>query len=199
MLTAKQLNQYADVLIWGVKTARTKQYKRNDIVMVHYDLPAIKLAEILQKKLLSLGINPVLRLGPTVPMEKIFYKKANQNQLVFQAPGTKELFESLNGAIYLHAPESLTHLKDIDPKRIAKALIARKPFRDILSRREEIGRFGWTLCTLPTLELAKQARLSFEEYTRQIVRACYLDASNPVKAWNSIYTRRKPLKNGSIA
>jgi aminopeptidase len=72
-------------------------------------------------------------------MEKIFYKKANQNQLVFQAPGTKELFESLNGAIYLHAPESLTHLKDIDPKRIAKVLIARKPFRDILSRREEVG------------------------------------------------------------
>ncbi len=53
MLTAKQLNQYANVLIWGVKTARTKQYKRNDIVMVHYDLPAIKLAEILQEKLLG--------------------------------------------------------------------------------------------------------------------------------------------------
>ncbi|WAC07190.1 MAG: aminopeptidase [Thermodesulfobacteriota bacterium] len=194
MLTAKQLNQYADVLIWGVKTARTKQYKRNDIVLVHYDLPAIKLAEILQEKLLGLGINPVLRLGPTVPMEKIFYKKSNQNQLVFQAPGTKELFESLNGAIYLYAPESLTHLKDIDPKRIAKALIARKPFRDILSRREEIGSFGWTLCTLPTLELAKQARLSFEEYTRQIATACYLDESNPVKAWNSIYNRAQTIK-----
>jgi len=120
MLTAKQLNKYAEILIWGVKTARTKQYKKNDIVMVHYDLPTIKLAEILHEKLLDLGINPVLRLGLAVAMEKIFYKKANQNQLVFQAPGTKELFESLNGIIYLHAPESLTHLKDIDPKGLQK-------------------------------------------------------------------------------
>ncbi|HAX99349.1 MAG TPA: aminopeptidase [Candidatus Atribacteria bacterium] len=194
MLTAKQLNQYANVLIWGIKAARTKKYKKNDIVLIQYDLPAIKLAEVLQEKLLGLGINPVLRLGLTVQMEKIFYKKANQNQLVFQAPGTKELFENLNGAIYLHAPESLTHLKDIDPKRIAKALIARKPFRDILFRREEIGEFGWTLCTLPTHELAKQARLTFEEYTQQIIKACYLDVSRPVEAWNSIYTRAQTIK-----
>ena len=194
MLTAKQLDGYADVLIWGVNTARKKQYKKNDIIMVQYDLPALTMAEILQEKLLGLGINPVLRLGLTVPMEKNFYKKANDNQLVFQPPGTKELFESLNGAMYLHAPESLTHLKDIDPKRIAKALIARKPFRDILSRREEIGAFGWTLCTLPTLELAKQAKLSIEEYTRQIVKACYLDASNPVKSWNYLYTRAQTIK-----
>jgi len=194
MLTHKQLDKYAEILLWGVKTARTKPYKKNDIVMIQFDLPAITLAEILHEKLLGLGINPVLKLGLTVPMEKNFYKKADPNQLVFQAPGTRELFESIHGAIYLHAPESLTHLKDIDPKRIAKALIARKPFRDILSRREEMGDFGWTLCTLPTRELAKQARLSFDEYTQQIVRACYLDARNPVKAWNSIYTQAQTIK-----
>jgi len=194
MLTKKHLDKYAEILTWGLKTARSKQYKRNDIVMVHYDLPAIELAEILQEKLLVLGINPVLRLGLTVQMEKIFYNKANQNQLVFQPPGTKELFESLNGAIYLHAPESLTHLRHIDPKRIAKVLIARKPFRDILSRREAIGEFGWTLCTLPTHELAKQARLTVEEYTQQIIRACYLDVSKPVEAWNSVYTRARIIK-----
>lgn len=194
MLTAKQLDKYGDILIWGIKTARTKKYKKNDIVMIQYDLPAIKFAEVLQEKLLDLGINPVLRLGLTVQMEKIFYKKSNISQLVFQAPGTRELFESLNGAIYLHAPESLTHLKDIDPKRITKALIARKPFRDILFRREEMGAFGWTLCTLPTPALAKHAQLSLKEYTQQIVKACYLDVPHPVTMWNSIYVTVKSIK-----
>ena len=194
MLTTEQLDTYGDVLIWGIKTARTKKYKKGDIVMVQYDLPAITLAEVLQEKLLSLGINPVLRLGPTVQMEKIFYKKSNERQLVFQAPGTKELFESLNAAIYLHAPESLTHLKDIDPKRITKALIARKPFRDILFRKEEIGEFGWTLCTFPTPALAKHAQLSRKEYARQIVKACYLDVPHAVMMWNSIYRTVKSIK-----
>ncbi|MBW1679393.1 MAG: aminopeptidase [Deltaproteobacteria bacterium] len=194
MLTATQLNKYAEVLLWGLKTARTKKYKKNDIVMVHYDLAAIKLAEILLDRLLYLGMNPVLRLSSTSIMERIFFEKANNQQLVFQAPGNKELFENLNGSIYLHAPESLTHLKDIDPKRIAKTAIARKPFRDILFRREEIGDFGWTLCTLPTPELAKHAKLSNQEYTRQIVKACYLNKADPLSEWATIFDNAQSIK-----
>ena len=30
MLTEKQLDRYADVLLWGLKTARTGKYKKND-------------------------------------------------------------------------------------------------------------------------------------------------------------------------
>lgn len=194
MLTTKQLDNYAEILIWGIETARTKKYKKDDIVMVHYDLEAIKLAEILQAKLLDLGMNPVPRLSPTSTMERSLYVKANDKQLVFQAPGSKELFEKLNGAIYLHAPESLTHLKDIDPKRIAKAMISRKPLRDILFRREEIGKFGWTLGTFPTQELARHALLSIKEYTQQIIKACYLNKTNPTKEWDSIYTNAQAIK-----
>ena len=162
--------------------------------MVHYDLAAIKLAEILQARLLHLGMNPVLRLSSTSTMERNFFDKANNQQLVFQAPGNKELFENLNGSIYLHAPESLTHLKDIYPKRIAKTAIARKPFRDILFRREEIGAFGWTLCTLPTPELAKHAKLSNQEYTRQILKACYLNKADPLSEWAAIFDNAQSIK-----
>lgn len=194
MLTAKQLDHYGEILIWGIKTARTKRYKRNDVILVQYDLAAIKLAEILLAEILELRMNPVLRVGLTAPMEKKFYKQANDKQIVFQAPGSKELFENLNGAIYLHAPESLTHLKDIDPKKISKALIARKHLRDILFRREEIGAFGWTLCTLPTPGLAKHARLSMQEYTQQIVNACYLNETDPLKKWDSLFKNAQLIK-----
>ena len=104
---------------------------------------------------------------------------------MFQAPGEKELFGNLHGRIYLHAPDSLTHLRQIDPARICKALIARKPLRDILEKREREGRHGWTLCTLPTPELAAQARMTPELYADQIIRACYLDRKDPV-ATNAI-------------
>jgi len=194
MLKPLHLNRYADILIWGIKTARKKKYKKNDIVLIQSDLPAIKLAEVLQIKLLQLGLHPVVRIGSTPTMEKIFYKYSNSNQLIFQPPGTKELFEALNGAIYLHAPESLTHLKDIDPKRIAKVLVARKPLRDILFRREEEGEFGWTLCTFPTAALAKHAKMNLEDYIQQIIKACYLDISNPVKQWEKIYNEFKEIK-----
>ena len=97
---------------------------------------------------MDLGMNPVLRLSATPTMEHTFYEKANQRQLVFQPQGEQALFQSLNGSIYLHAPESLTHLADIDPKRIGKVAVARKPLRDILDKREEKGLFGITSSTI---------------------------------------------------
>lgn len=194
MLTGKQMDKYSDVLIWALKTARSKAYRKNDGVMLRYDLHAVEMAGNLQTKLLDMGMNPVLRMGLTSKMERNFFEKANHRQLVFQAPGEKELCENLHGNVYLYAPESLTHLSHVDPKKIGKATVAKKPLRDILEKREEEGEFGWTLCMLPTPELARQAKLSMKQYTRQVIRACYLEKKDPVKEWETIYKNAMSIK-----
>lgn len=194
MLTEKQMERYADVLIWGLKTARQKPYRKNDIVLVHFDAPAVRLAEILQGKLLDMGLHPLLRLQPTPAMDVNFYEKANGSQLVFLAPGEKELCRSLNGAISLRAPASLTHLSKVDSRKIGKALVSRKPLRDIVQKREDARAFGWTLCLLPTPELAKHARLSRAQYARQVLRACYLDRRDPVGMWKTIHRDAMAIK-----
>ena len=194
MLSDIHLNRYADVLLWGLKKARTEMFRRNDNITIRYDHAAVKLAEILQSKILDMGMNPILRAAATPQMDKNFYERANNKQLMFHAPGDKELNNNLNGNIYLHAPESITHLRHIDPKRIGRAAIARKPLRDILWKREEQGRFGWTLCMLPTQELADKAGISMKEYTSQVVRACYLDKKDPVKEWDRIYREAISIK-----
>lgn len=194
MMTDKHLDKYSDVLLWGLKKARTKQFKKNDIIVIRYDLVALKLAEIMQAKLLHMGMNPILRFNTTSKMELNFYGIANPTQLVFQAPGSKELCKKLNGSIFLHAPESLTHLKSIDPRKIGKATVARKPLRDILNKREEVGAFGWTLCMLPTSELAKHAKLSMKKYTNQIIKACYLHKTHPTQEWENIFNNAQSIK-----
>jgi aminopeptidase len=195
LLSTRQLHNYADVLLWGIKTARSGSYKKNDIITVRYDLPAIKLAETLQAKIIEQGMNPVLRLTATTAMELNFFNKSNPAQLVFQAPGDKELCEHLNGSIVLHAPESLTHLSTVDPRKIGKAAVARKPLRDVLNRREEAGLFGWTLCSLPTPAQAQHAHISLKEYSAQIIKACYLNKAHPVKEWETILHNARSIKN----
>jgi aminopeptidase len=194
MFSDRQLDNYAEVLLWGIKTARDGQYRKNDIILVRYDLAALTLAEILQKKILEQGMHPVLRLSATSVMELTFYAGANPSQLVFQAPGDRELCEHLNGSIYLHAPESLTHLGVIDPRKIGRAAVARKPLRDILTRREEKGLFGWTLCSLPTPAQARHAGLSLKAYAGQIIKACYLHTKNPVQEWETILKKAAAIK-----
>jgi aminopeptidase len=194
MLTEDQIEKYSEVLLWALNTARKERYRTSDIIMIRFDPAAVRMAEVLQGKLLDRGMNPVLRGGMTPTMERNFYKKAKEKQLVFQPPGDKELCQRLNGAVYLNAPESLTHLVDVNPGRIGKVAVARKPLRDILVKREERGRFGWTLCLFPTAELAKQAGVSLDQYGEQVIKACYLDRQSPVKEWKEIYRRAKAIK-----
>ncbi|MFH1480122.1 MAG: aminopeptidase [Pseudomonadota bacterium] len=195
MLSKRQMNKYSEVLLWALAAARKTKLKRGDIILIRYEQSAIRMAEILQSKILDMGMNPVSRMGLTSRMEKDFFQKANGKQLIFQAPGEKELYDRLSGGLYLHAPDSLTHLNDIDPKRIAKATLARKPLRDILDKREEKGLFGWTLCVFPTNELARKAGLSLKQYASQIIKACCLDQDDPVNEWKKIYRNVRDIKD----
>jgi len=194
MFTNTQLERYADVLLWGLKTARSDKYKKNDIILIRYHMPAIKLAEILYARLLDMGMNPVQRVDLTAAMELSFYGRSNPKQLIFQAPGDQVLYENLHGSIFVHAPESITHLSDVDPKKIGKAAVARKYLRDIFTRREEQGLFGWTLCAYPTAEQAKHTDLSLKEYANQIARACFLNRPSPVEEWQTIYKHAVTIK-----
>jgi len=194
MLTKKQMNMYADVLLWGLKKARTETFKKGDVVMVQFDFPAVELAEFLYGKLLDMGVHVVMRSGKTTVMEHDFYEKSDEKQLVFRGSWDEELFKNLNGRIFLHGPTSLTHLADIDPQRIGKVAVAMKPFRDIMRKREEQGKLGWTLCVVPTDELARQAKLTLEQYTEQVIKACYLNQPDPVKAWETVYNDAIDIK-----
>jgi len=194
MFTDKQLDRYADILLWGLKTARTRTFKKNDVVLIRYDMPAVRLAENIYAKLLDMGIHPVQRANLTAMMEQRFFERSSNVQIIFQQPGETELFNRLNGGIYLHAPESITHLSHIDPKKIGKAAVARKQLRDILDARDQAGDFGWTLCTFPTKELARHARLSLKAYAAQIINACFLDRNDPVSHWQQIHHQAASIK-----
>lgn len=193
MFTERQLERYANVLLWGLKTARTGRFKKGDVVLVRFDKPAIRLAEILYAKLLAMGLNPVQRMNHTTTMELDFYTLSNNKQLVFTPPGDEFLSKSLNGGIFLHAPESLTHLSDIDPKKIGEVAVSRKYLRDILDKRDDEGVFGWTLCIFPTKALARHAGLSLKNYTGQVIKACFLNRTSPVSHWKSIYKKVRSI------
>lgn len=194
MLTEKQLHRYADILIWGLKISRKKNFKKNDIILIQYHRPAIRLAEILYAKILEMGFNPIQRIRPTPEMELSFYEISSRRQLVFQTPGVDELYRRVNGSIFLNSPESVTHLSHIEPKKISTAIVARKYLRDILDKRDDQGYFGWTLCIFPTPELARQADIEIDDYEKQIARACFLNRREPVTIWAEIHRNAGEIK-----
>ena len=85
MLSEKNLEHYADVLLWALATAKKSVLKKNDIVLIQYDRPALRLSEILYDRLMDKGVHPVQRMAATFRMEKSFYHKAGPQQLTFLA------------------------------------------------------------------------------------------------------------------
>lgn len=194
MLSDIQLEKYAKVLFWGMQKARVTPFAPGDIVLIRTDLQALALAEKMQALVLEKGLNPVVRMNLPSTLEKGFFTGAGQDQLSFVVPGDRELFERLGGLVSLLAPDSITHLKDTPPAKIASFSLARKYLRDILDRREAMREFGWTLCLMPTPALAENSGLSLDDYAAQIVRASYLDDADPVAAWEGIFRQAEGVK-----
>ncbi|MDD5655659.1 MAG: aminopeptidase [Elusimicrobia bacterium] len=194
MFSFRQLDRYAEVMLWGLEAERKRPLRPYDTVVIRLNLDALPLAEAVHRKLVARRLNVVLRWQPSPAIERDFYALSDRRQRTSLAAGEKELCENCHGLIALNAPASLTHLKHVDPKRIGEAVLARKPLRDIWDRREERGLFSWTLCTYPTPELARNARLTLREYAAQIARACLLDAPDPVRAWKAIYRDCRRIK-----
>ncbi|GBR74420.1 peptidase M29 [Candidatus Termititenax aidoneus] len=183
ILNAALLDKYAEVLLWGLTTAHQKKYKPYDTILLRWELPALPLAEKVYAKLVRQKLNVITRAVVSPEMEHSFYQYSDSRQRKFVARGEQELYENLHGNIFISAPDSLTHLKDIDPKKMGETAVARKFLREIAERREERGTYAWTLCTYPTRELAAKARMSLPEYTKQIIKACYLNEKDPVRKW----------------
>jgi len=187
MFTNLQLEKYADVMLWALKAARRNgKFKKYDTVLLRTDMGALPLAHKIYNKLMAGKLCPVLRIQAPEAFSRDFYTLADNRQLAFLAPGEKEFQGGINGLIALHAPQDLTYLKQVDPAKIGKSAVARKPVREILDLREQQGLFSWTLCNYPTEELAKRAGLTPKEYADQIVRACFLNEKDPVKKWQEV-------------
>jgi len=183
MLSPEHLEKYADVLLWALQVSRREPLRNGAVVLLRYDLAGLPLAEAVFRRLVDRRCNPVQRMNASSAMQQDFYLRSAVAQLTFRTPGEKALCENLDGAIHILAPDHLTHLAEADPERIGMAATARKYLRDILDERERGGVYGWTLCLYPTPELARSAGTTPEDYADQVVRACRLNAADPVQEW----------------
>jgi len=193
VLSEKQLEKYAEALIWGLTTSRPG-FRKYDTIQLRFDVAALDLVEILYGRLIRMKFNVLLKMLPTPSLELDLYAGTDKAQRGFLFAGDKEFWNSINGDIYIHAPASLTHLKDVPSANLADISRTKSVLRDIRIRNEDKGLAGWTMCTYPTEELARNAGLSLKEYSRQIAKACFLDEKDPAKKWREIFRNSGMIK-----
>jgi aminopeptidase len=93
-LSKTHLEKYADVLIWGLETGRTKKYRPYDVINIRYDLDALPLAEILHRKLIQKKMIVILRGLSTPVVEKDFFDFSDKKQRSFIGAWENSYMES---------------------------------------------------------------------------------------------------------
>ena len=109
MLSEKLLERYAEVLIWGLNTARKKKYRKGEIVRVNFDFPAIRLAEILQEKLIERGINPDPPVRADAGHGKEFLRSFGQKAAHLSGPRRPGALRAASTAASISMPRRRSH------------------------------------------------------------------------------------------
>jgi aminopeptidase len=184
--STKLLHDYARVLIEFALNSG-KGIKKGDAVYLVAEKPSLPLAREVYKVILARGGHPMLEIVDD-DITRIRYQLGTDNQIAFfPSKYYRGLADSIQHWVRLLAEEDPMFLKGVDPRKIMLNNKARRPFRKWLDAKEDRGRFTWTLCLYGTPGMANEAGLSLPEYWRQIRRACFLDARDPIATWRRVF------------
>ncbi len=181
------LEKYAKVLVNFALGGGTG-IKPGELVYLQASLSALPFYRALKKVIFDSGGLMINSLGDDMDgFGRYFYDKATDEQLTaFPAPYYKGLVEVVDHRIAVLSDHDIHELDKVDPKKIMLAQKSRKKVSEWFDKKENEGKYTWTLTLYGTPSMAKEAGLTLEEYWKQIINACYLDKLDPIKEWRKI-------------
>ncbi len=181
----KILDNYAKVLV-NYALNSGQGIKKGEVVFLQVPESAKPLLLSLYQAVLTSGGHPIVQYLPD-EMEHQFFNLASDHQLdFFPAKFLKGKVEQADHFITVLAETNLHELEGVDPQKIMQKNIALKPYLDWRNKKENLGKFTWTLGLYPTPAMAREAKTTLKSCWEQVIRACYLDVSDPIETWQSI-------------
>ncbi|HUO56479.1 MAG TPA: aminopeptidase [Candidatus Paceibacterota bacterium] len=190
----KILERYADVLV-NFALGGGKGIKKGEVVRVSANEAAKPLYHALQKSILKAGGHMIGNYAPAEQvggynMGREFFAHAQPQQLdFFPKKYLSGIADEIDHSISIISDTDMHALEGVNPQKIMRRGIAMKPFRDMLNDKEHKGKFTWTIALYGTAAMAKEAGLTEDEYWSQIIRACFLDETNPIAKWKEVYKK----------
>lgn len=190
------LEKYADVLV-NFALGRGKGIKKGDIVRVVCGEFAEPLYIEIYRAIIKAGGHVIANYYPNDDRKRFnpardFYEFASDEQLkFFPKKYYKALVDTIDHQLVILADVDKQALKGIDSKKMMLRGEAMKPAKKWLNKKENEGRYSWSIALYGTPAGAKEAELSYKEYWQEIIKACYLDQKDPVKAWKKTFAQMK--------
>ncbi|OGL38108.1 hypothetical protein A3B63_02820 [Candidatus Saccharibacteria bacterium RIFCSPLOWO2_01_FULL_49_22] len=183
------LTKYADVLV-NFALGGGKGLKKGDFVYLSVSLSALPMYKAVRKAIFDRGGHVLGALNDDMSgWERYVFDHATNEQLTFfPAHYYRGIVSDIDHYMAILSDHNMHELDKVDPQKIILAQKSRKRLTEWLDKKEDRGRLTWTLALYGTPAMAKEAGLSLEEYWNQIIKACYLDYSDPISRWQKTGT-----------
>ncbi len=182
----KILDKYANILV-NFALGSGKGIKKGEVIFLQVPECAKPILISLRNAVLTSGGIPIIEYYPD-DMVRDYYDLADNSQLeYFPAKYLKGKVEEMDHVISIIAETNKHELEGIDPKKIMMKQKSVKPYIDWRRKKESDGKHTWTLALYGTPAMAKESGMTLEEYWDQIIKACYLNETNPVNKWKQIF------------
>ncbi len=188
----KTLEKYAELIVqFGLRDKDENKPKPGAVV--HFMVPeaAKPLYFHLQRAILRNGYHPLGQYFPSSDAEynfqKDFYRIANDSQLDF-APEklNKALIDQIDCTILVLAETNHHELNNINTEKIFRHNKARSGSISYKRKKIDEGKLNWTIVLYGTDAGAAEVGMTSKQYWNEIIKACYLDAKDPIKEWGRI-------------
>lgn len=187
----KVLENYAHVLV-NFALGSGKGIKKGEVVQITANEAAKPLFIELRRAVWKAGGHVISNYSPVNDekhdIEKDFYLYSEGHQIeFFPSKYMKGLIEQIDHTIFIISETDKKALSKVDPQKLMLRGVTMKPWMEWRDKKENEGKFTWTIGLYGTEAMAKEADLSLKAYWQQIISTCFLDEENPVKKWQEVY------------
>ena len=189
----KILEKYAKVLV-NFALNSGKGIKKGDVVNIIAEEYSKPLFLELRKAVWRSGGHVISTYYPSndeeYNVDRDFFDNAQEEQLsFFPSKHLKGLIDEIDHSVFIISETNKHALKGIEPKKLMQRGKTMKPYMEWRNKKENAGKFTWTLGLYGTPAMAKEAGMTLEEYWDQIIKACYLDKKDPIATWKALYKK----------
>jgi aminopeptidase len=176
---SEQLARLADVLV-----SYSTGVRPGDVVRIDGGVPTTPLVREVYRSVIRAGGFPVAELTLDETAEDLLTHGSDE-QVAWVPLDLRWTLEHGDVMIVLDAPENTKHLSGVDPGKMAVRAKGREPYQKMYLERSSRGEFRWVLWGYPTNASAQDAGMSLEEFERVVHGAAFLDADDPIAAWQA--------------
>jgi aminopeptidase len=164
-----------------------------DLVLIQGPALAEPLLVELNRAALSRGAVPRTRVTLD-GVDAAFLSRASDEQLGWLPSYALPEMEAIDARISVIGSWNTRELTGIDPTRLAARQSAVRPIMDRFMQRSAADDLRWCVTAFPCDALAQESDMSVDAYADFVYRAGWLDAPDPVGAWQAFAVRLEALR-----